>query len=175
MDTKLIADVAESAVVTELLKRGFRVLRPIGDRLPYDLALDCDGVLLRIQVKSAWYERSKDLYTVDVRRTKTNRRQMRRDRYAEGDFDFAILYLADRNVYYVMPVDVFTSYRSGVSLVEAAKRQRRPRSAAYRERWDLLSGWAARFGNGRVTPVKVGEAFTGNTEPSPPENVGGKV
>ena len=175
LDTKLTADVAESAVVTELLKRGFRVLRPVGDRLPYDLALDCDGTLIRIQVKSAWYERSKDLYTVDARRTKTNRRRMLRDLYKERDFDFAILYLTDRNVFYVMPVQVFTSYRSGISLVETEKRQRRPRSEAYREGWDLLSAWAARHGNGRVIPVKVGEAFTGNTEPSPPKHDGGKV
>ena len=144
VDTKLKSDVAESAVVTELLKRGFRVLKPVGDRLPYDLALDCGGKLLRIQVKSAWYESSKGLYTVDARRTKTNRRQMLRDRYDEGDFDFAILYLADREVFYIMPVDVFTSYRSGISLVETDKRQRKPRSAMYRDRWNLLSEWAAR-------------------------------
>ena len=166
LDTKLKADVAESAVVTELLKRGFRVLRPVGDRLPYDMAVDCDGTLLRIQVKAAWYERSKHLYTVDARRTKTNRRQMVRTLYGKEDFDFAILYLVDRHVFYVMPVDVFIGYRSGVSLVETGTRQRPPRSAGYRERWDLLFAWAARRGNGRAIPVKVGEAFTGDTEPS---------
>jgi len=48
MDTKLKADIAEYAVVTALLKRGFRVLKPIGDRLPYDLVLDVNGKLLRI-------------------------------------------------------------------------------------------------------------------------------
>ena len=131
LDTKLIADIAESAVVTELLKRGFRVLRPVGDRLPYDLAIDDNGTLIRIQVKCAWYDRAKDLYTVDARRTQTNRHVMKRSLYAEGDFDFAILYLADRHVFYVMPVDVFVSYRSGISLVEAQKRQRPPRSEGY--------------------------------------------
>jgi len=151
------------------------VLKPVGDRLPYDLAIEYDGHLLRIQVKSAWYEPSKGLYTVDVRRTKTNRREMVRDLYRQQDFDFAILYVPDRDVCYVMPVAVFISYRSGISLVETNKRQRAPRSAAYRERWDLLSEWAARFGNGRVIPVKVGEAFAGNTEPSPPTHCGGKV
>ena len=145
VDTKLKADVAESAVVTELLRRGFRVLKPVGDRLPYDLALDCDGKFLRIQVKSAWYERAKDLYTVDVRRTKTNRCRMVRDRYGERDFDFAILYVPDRDLFYIMPVEIFTSYRSGISLVETGKRQRRPRSVTYKERWDLLSKWAARL------------------------------
>mgnify|MGYP001572140472 CR=1 FL=1 len=138
-DTKLRADIAESAVIVELLKRGFKVLRPIGDRLPYDLGVDVDGKLIRIQVKSAWYEASKQLHTVDVRRTKTNRRRMRRDRYTSDDFDVAILYLPDQGTCYVMPVRVFTSYQSGISLVERKKRQRQPRSAAYRERWELLT------------------------------------
>ena len=137
-DTKLCSDIAESAVVTELLKRGFRVLRPIGDRLPYDLAIDQGHRLLRLQVKSAWYDSAKGLYTVDARRTKTNRHHMRRARYTVKDFDFAILHIPRENVYYIMPIAAFTAYRSGISLVEGQKRQRKPRSWRYRERWDLL-------------------------------------
>ncbi len=166
MDTKLKADIAESAVVTQLLARGFRVLKPVGDRLPYDLALDLDGRLCRIQVKAAWFDRTKGLYAVDARRTKTNRRVMRRDRYDDSDFDFAILYLDDRQTFYVMPSVVFNQYASTISLVEAEKRQRKPRSAAYRERWDLLSIWAPQPVTVEDIPVKFGEPFTGNPEPS---------
>src|SRR3989338_11012261 len=101
MDTKLKADIAESAVITELLKRGFRVLRPVGDRLPYDLALDLNGKLLRVQVKCAWFDGSAKAYNVDVRRTKTNRRHMLRKRYDKQDFDFAIVYIAGLHVFYV--------------------------------------------------------------------------
>ena len=139
-DTKLRSDIAESAVATELLKRGFRVLRPVGDRLPYDLAVDAGHRLIRIQVKSAWYESAKGLYTVDTRRTKTNRRRMLRARYTAKDFDFAILHIPSENAYYILPVAAFTAYRSGISLVEGQKRQRKPRSWQYRERWDLLVG-----------------------------------
>lgn len=139
MDTKLKSDIAESAVVTELLKRGFRVLKPIGDRLPYDLAIDLDGKLVRIQVKSAWFDKSSNAYYVDVRRTKTNRRKMLRARYDKSDFDFAILYVEGYSVFYVMPISVFTKYGSSISLIETDKRQRKPKSVAYRERWDLLS------------------------------------
>ncbi len=166
MDTKLKADIAESAVVTELLKREFRVLKPVGDRLPYDLALDLGGTLCRIQVKSAWLDRSKNLYAVDVRRTKTNRRVMRRDRYEDSDFDFAILYLEDCHVFYVMPATVFNSYGSTISLVETGKRQRKPRSVEYRERWDLVSNWAAQPVTVEIIPVKFGEPFAGNPEPN---------
>src|SRR3989338_2271045 len=158
-DTKLCSDIAESAVVTELLKRGFRVLRPVGDRLPYDLALDFGGKLCLIQVKFAWFDRQDDIYAVDLRRTKTNRRVMLRARYGESDFDFAILYVEGRHVFYVMPSSVFNSYASTISLVESEKRQRKPRSAEYRERWDLLSTWAAQPVTAGAIPVKVGEPF----------------
>lgn len=135
MDTKLKADIAESAVITELLKRGFKVLKPIGDRLPYDVAIDVDGKLIKIQVKSAWFY--KGAYKVDVRVTKTNRRRMIRKYYNGNDFDFAIIYIPELNIFYIMPVSVFNDYKSEISLVETTKRQRRPRSVEYRERWDL--------------------------------------
>ncbi|MBN1526147.1 MAG: endonuclease [Candidatus Omnitrophica bacterium] len=146
MDTKLKSDIAESAVITALLKRGFKVLKPVGDRLPYDLAVEVNGKLLKIQVKSAWYYNGN--YTVDTRRTKTNRRRMLRSRYAEKDFDFAVLYIDRLNTYYVMPVSEFSAYKSGISLVETEKRQRKPKSAMYKERWDLLSKVGCSAGNG---------------------------
>jgi len=139
MDTKLKADIAESAVTTELLKRGFKVLQPVGDRLAYDLAVDRQSKLLRIQVKSAWFNAKDNCYIVDGRRTKTNRRCMLRKRYNKDDFDFAVIYLADLHVFYVMPLEIFCSYGSTVTFVESSKRQREPKSAKYRERWDLLS------------------------------------
>ena len=179
MDTKLKADIAESAVMTELLKRGFRVLKPVGDRLAYDLAVDFSaGKLVRIQVKSAWFDAKTRCYIVDARRTKTNRRRMLRSRYQEDDFDFAVLYLADLNVFYVMPMSVFTSYGSTITIVETDKKQRKPRTADYRERWDLLSdgllGWKQPKDNlsKSVDPLALAR---GNTEPSPLVLVNGKV
>ncbi len=140
MDTKLKSDIAESEVVTQLLKRGYRVLKPVGDRLPYDLAVDLNGKLIRIQIKSAWQQNG--AYTVDTRRTKTNRREMVRARYGDNDFDFAILFIEDRKVFYVMPVKVFSSFKSGIALVEQTTRQRKPKSYQYREAWGLLEKWA---------------------------------
>ncbi len=168
MDTKLKADIAESAVTTEFLRRGFRVLRPVGDRLAYDLGIDLHGKLLRIQVKYAWFNAERKCYAVDVRRTKTNRRRMLRERYNSDDFDFAIIYIADLHIFYIMPLSVFSSYRSNIALIETDKRQRKPRSVEYRGRWDLLYKRAAQPETAEAIPIKFGEAFTGNTEPSPP-------
>lgn len=95
MDTKLKGDIAEQSVILLALKKGWGVSKPIGDRLPYDLILDINGKLVGIQVKSAWFDVSKQNYVVDNRRTKTNRRQMVRSSYKISDFDFAVVHIPD--------------------------------------------------------------------------------
>lgn len=132
MDTKLKSDIAESALVTQLLMRWCRVLRPAGDRLPYDLAVDREGQLIRIQVKSAW--RRKQVWIVDVRRTRTNRRRMVRAPYNVGDFDIAAIYLHETGEFVLLPVDVFCSYKSEITIdTQPESRLRR-----YFEDWACL-------------------------------------
>ena len=143
MDTKQKGDIAEQAVVLYALKQGWGVLRPVGDRLPYDLVFDIDGRLARIQVKSAWFDETRQNYVVDTRRTKTNRRQMIRKTYSDNDFEFAVIYIDNLNVFYVIPVNDFISYGSEIHLVETEKRQRKPKSADFREAWQLIFKWAA--------------------------------
>lgn len=69
---------------------------------------------------------------------------MIRSLYREQDFDFALIYLEELDLFYVMPVAVFIAYASQISFVVCDKRQRKPRSANYREAWELISNWAAR-------------------------------
>ena len=147
MDTKLKGDIAEQALVLKALKREWGVLTPVGDRLPYDLVLDVDGALIKVQVKSAWWDVKKGNYVVDNRRTKTNRRVMRRENYIPTDFDFAFLYIDEKDIFYIMPAEVFISYGSEIHLVKEEKRQRKPRSFQYREAWELVRGVAADVGN----------------------------
>jgi hypothetical protein len=137
-NTKLRGDIAEQAAVLHGLKKGYGVLRPVGDRLPYDLVFDIDGTLLKIQVKLAWYSESVRGYCVVTRRTKTNRRITIVSRYSEHDFDFALAYIQQSDLFYVFPVDAFLQYRSQICMIEDAKRQRRPGSAIYRDAWHLM-------------------------------------
>ena len=143
MDTKLKGDIAEQAVVLYALKQGWGVLKPVGDRLPYDLALDISGSILTIQVKSAWVDAKRQNYVVDNRRTKTNRRVMIRENYEVKDFDFDVIFIEELDVFYVMPSDVFISYGSEIHLVETVKRQRKPKSGEYRNTWNLVLQRAA--------------------------------
>lgn len=141
-DTKLKGDIAEHKVVLHALQNGWGVSIPVGDRLPYDLILDISGNIVKIQVKNAWFDAGKCNYVVDNRRTKTNRRNMVRSPYRAEDFDFAILCIDEINVFYVMPSKVFISYGSEIHLVETDKRQRKPKSAKYRNAWKMIEQWA---------------------------------
>jgi hypothetical protein len=161
MSTKLKGDLAEQTAVLQALKRGWGALRPVGDRLPYDLVFDVEGALARIQVKYAWLDKKTGNYVIDNRRTKTNRRIMIREPYRSADFDFALAYIEDLDVFYVFPVEVFISYGSGIHLVETDRRQRKPQSAEYRDAWNLISQWAAGGETRLRTPVKFGEAAGG--------------
>lgn len=138
MNTKQKGDIAEQATILKVLRLGWGVLKPLGDRLPYDLVVDVEGVLVKIQVKAAWLDGASQNYVVDNRRTKTNRRVMLRASYDASDFDFAIVHLDPLNLFYIFPVDVFVGYGSEIHMVESEKRQRKPRSTDYREAWHLV-------------------------------------
>ncbi len=161
MDTKLKGDIAEQAAVFHALKRGWGVLKPVGDRLPYDLVFDVEGNLVKIQVKYAWLDEPSGNYVVDNRRTKTNRRIMIRAAYKQSDFDFALVYIEKLDLFYIFPVNVFIDYGSEIHLVETNKRQRKPRSAQYREAWELiLPPLGEEIGEEKCvcSPIKHGEA-----------------
>jgi len=49
MDTKLKGDIAEQTAILQALKRGWGVLKPVGDRLPYDLVFDVSGLSSRFK------------------------------------------------------------------------------------------------------------------------------
>ena len=137
------ADIAESAVVTELLKHGFTVLKPYGDRLPYDVAITDGKKLIRIQVKSAWLSKGCNRYVIDVRQTKTNRKRMLRKYYDGNDFDFAIVYIQDLNDFFVLPIGIFRKYKSTLTLAEMKGVKmtfNRMSVRKYLNRWDLFNG-----------------------------------
>jgi hypothetical protein len=158
VDTKLKGDIAEQATILQALERGWGVLKPIGDRLPYDLVFDIQGTLIKVQVKCAWFDSVRGNYVVDNRRCKTNRRHMVKDVYSTEDFDFALVYIPGLSLFYVFPVNVFIGYGSEIHLVETDKRQRKPRSTAYRDAWNLILQWAPCEETRMRTLVKLGEA-----------------
>ncbi len=141
MDTKLKGDIAEQVVILEALKKGISVSIPVGDRLPYDLIFDIENILYKIQVKYAWLDKKYGNYLVDSRTAKTNRAIYKYVKYNDTDFDFAIMVIVKHDIFYIMPSNIFNSYRSSITLVnpDNKSRQRSPRSYEFKNAWHLLT------------------------------------
>ena len=141
--TKEKGDLAEQAAILAAMKKGWGVSTTIGDRLPYDIIFDVEGKLAKIQIKSSWFDKSSGNYKIDSRRTKTNRRVMKRSLYKSGDFDFALIYIEDHDLFYVLPFNAFAEYKSDIYLIVTDDRQRKARSCEFKDAWDLISAWAS--------------------------------
>lgn len=53
-NSKAIGDTTESRIIHELVRRGYLVSVPFGDNSKYDLVVDDEGSIYRIQCKTAW-------------------------------------------------------------------------------------------------------------------------
>jgi hypothetical protein len=135
-NTKLKGDIAEHSIQLKGLKKGWAVLKPIGDRLPYDLVFDINGKFVRIQIKSAWKAKKEKYYSyiVDSRITKTNRRVMKRTKYSSKDVDFVIAYIEETDESFIFPIKLWLSYKGPVSL----SKNKRAKSKSCFENWQLI-------------------------------------
>ena len=140
-DTKLVGDLSEKMVMVELLKRGCKILQPVGDRLPYDLAVDKNGNLVRIQVKTAYYVEKDDSYLGKVSVCKTNRKKYKQVKCDTENVDYFIYVVQEHNAHYVMPAELVKQYKSGISFTPHRKRLKDSSGIeAKRECWDNLIG-----------------------------------
>ena len=97
----------------KLLEQGLTVLKPVGDRLPYDIAVDVSGQLVRIQVRTA-YKTSFDTFSGNTRSIRTNRKRYRIEPANTKDVEFFIFVLAEINECYVVPSYVVKKYASRI-------------------------------------------------------------
>lgn len=142
MNSKQKGDIAEQYAIVQALQKGWDVLKPIGDRLPYDLVFCINNKFIKIQVKYAGFNNTTNNYIVDTRRSQTNQRNIVRKNYTEKDFDFALIYIEDLNIFYVVPVEIFISYKSSISITEDVNRQRKTKISSYKNNWELINVWA---------------------------------
>ena len=138
LSTKARGDIAEYRVVAELLERGHTVLMPCGDRLPYDVGIDVDGRLVRVQVRRAWSTKGTKggSYKIDVRRSQTNRKIWKHTKHGPRNYDFLIAWIPGTPTFYVIPAKVASKYASGITFNDDPSR--RTRALPYRNAWKLL-------------------------------------
>jgi hypothetical protein len=101
-DTKQVGDIAEARVIAALVEAGFQLLLPFGENRRYDVAIDFEGKLYRVQVKSGRVRRGTvefNCYSSHTHRGGTSCR-----RYL-GEIDFFGVYCAQLSTTYLVPVE----------------------------------------------------------------------
>jgi hypothetical protein len=132
--------IAELIFVVKAASMGFAVLKPYGDSEPYDIVIEENGRLLRIQVKSV-FTTNRWGYSVAVARHGQGRPMVQ---YCAQEIDFIAAYVVPHDVWYIVPVSEIGS-RAHIRLYpEGSIRHGGAHFEKYREAWDLLRLGAAR-------------------------------
>jgi hypothetical protein len=121
---------AELCFMAKAAGHGLRVSKPYGDSASYDVGVERDGRILRVQVKSTLYRRRGiESYSLNVHGP-------RRQLYKKGSVDFFAVYLIPRDTWYILP---FAEMGGNFSLHFTPGGKRR-KWEKYREAWELLKG-----------------------------------
>ena len=112
---------------------GYHILKPWGDSLAYDVAIEHRGGLLRVQVKSTSYRRGTGYYC-----------EFKPFRYQEGyslkEVDLFAAYVIPTTTWYLIPAAALLRHHiQGLMLCPVLPPQRCPYLyEKYREAWGLL-------------------------------------
>ena len=139
-ETKRRGEIGEAAFLAKASSMGFGVAKPWGDSDRYDLIVDVNGRLLRVQVKSAHRECAQPGGGFHIRTG-----PHKRIPYREDEIDLLVAYVVPENVWYIFPPSAFTTMKS-VRLFPRHK-QKASKFEQYREAWHCFQ------------EVKKGSAF----------------
>lgn len=118
MKPKEKGDLAAANAISYFMTNGYEVCLPIGDKRPYDLVVEQDGRLNRVQVKYAgWYSGDRK-YKAALRTMGGNQSFHSIKKYADNDFDLLFIYVENGRKFLIPWVQL--SNRNSVS-IEAGK------------------------------------------------------
>jgi len=114
---------------------GYHVLKPWGDSLEYDVGIEQDGSLLRVQVKSTTM-RTRGGYLCQFRRS-----EQAEEHYSVDDLDLFASYVVPAQAWYLIPASVILlpTIKRGI-MVNPVKTIQRDnyKYEHYRDAWGLL-------------------------------------
>jgi hypothetical protein len=108
--------------------QGMKVMRPFNLGGRYDVGVENQGRLLRVQVKSTIYRRRNGGYSLNVMGPQ-------RQKYLPGTVDYFAVLLIPRDDWYVIPYEVMGRTNCSLHFTPEAKRQK---YGEYFEAWHLL-------------------------------------
>ena len=125
---KLQGEWAEYCFITQAIAHGLRVSKPCGDSSPYDVVVDSNGKLSRVQVKSV-STKGRTTYHVSAGRGAHSKLH-----YDANDVDFLAVLVIPESVWYVIPIQEAACKTIHLCPHRPSKRRFEP----FREAWHLL-------------------------------------
>lgn len=106
-DTKAVGDTTEAMILAQLLKAGYRVLLPFGERHKYDLVVEHNsGCFMRVQCKTGKIIRGAIRFnTSSVSKDAKTKKYVKRY-YTSGDIDAYGIYVPELDRSYLVPISV---------------------------------------------------------------------
>lgn len=102
-NTRLVGEQSEAHILTAFLRAGLPVLLPFGGSQPYDLVVDRDGHLERIQCKTGRLQNGTVRFNVSSKHFGNGKRNERRSYH--GRVEQIAVYCPENGRVYLVPVD----------------------------------------------------------------------
>ena len=95
MKTKDKGDIAVAGAISYFMFNGYEVCLPIGDKKPYDLVVEKDGALYRVQIKYAGFYTGVGKHKAALRTMGGNQSYYNAKKYEKNDFELLFVYVAN--------------------------------------------------------------------------------
>lgn len=122
---------AEARFVARAAELMFRVAKPWGDSAPYDLMVERDGLIYRVQVKSTMRRMKGCSFPCTMPSGKRLKNILQ-------EIDFVAAYVIMLDLWYIIPAAVVQKRKGHIWL---APLRRRSKYERYLEAWHLLRRW----------------------------------
>jgi hypothetical protein len=110
--------------------QGMRVSKPFGESGKYDVGVENQKRVLRVQVKSTIYAERKNEYSFNLMGMDPERQK-----YPPGSLDFFAILLIPVDTWYIVPFELIIATTRSLHF---SPRSRRQKYGEYREAWHLL-------------------------------------
>jgi prevent-host-death family protein len=95
--------IAEAAIALEAIKLGIPVLKPVAEHGRYDLGLEVDGRILRVQCKWGSFDETVGTIRVSLQCSRLSPKGYVRTYYSEDEIDLVAVYCGDLDRCYLLP------------------------------------------------------------------------
>jgi hypothetical protein len=115
MNSKEKGDMAVGCAIGYYTRNNIQVLIPIGDKKPYDLVIEKEGELKKVQCKYTGNKSKYGSYEAPLRVCGGNQSRHTTKSYKEGDFDFLFVLTAEGQMYEI-PSKITNERKATVSV-----------------------------------------------------------